>query len=67
MLQHFSYQSLYENKSLPGWEISFYYRQQMYRGIYEKDGTIQWLDGVPEDEDKVKSFIHELMVFHVYD
>ncbi|PJK18126.1 hypothetical protein CQS04_04405 [Chryseomicrobium excrementi] len=67
MLQHFNYKSLYENKALPGWEVSFYYKHEKYRAVYEKDGTIQWLDGTPENEKQVKSFIHELMVFHVYD
>lgn len=67
MLQHFNYRSLYENKSLPGWEVSFYYNQHKYRAEYEKDGSIKWLDGTPEHEEKVKQFVHELMVFHVYD
>lgn len=67
MLQHFSYRSLYENKALPGWEVQFYYKHEKYRAEYEKDGTINWLDGTPDNEQQVKQFIHELMVFHVYD
>ncbi|WP_342526089.1 DUF5342 family protein [Chryseomicrobium sp. FSL W7-1435] len=67
MLQHFNYRSLYENKSLPGWEVSFYYQHEKFRAIYDKDGSINWLDATPDNEEKIKAFIHELMVFHVYD
>lgn len=31
------------------------------------DGTINWTDEAPSDEEKVKKMIHELMTFHVYE
>lgn len=67
MLQHFNFKSLYENKQLPGWTVSFFYKQARYTGEYEADGTIKWIGETPVDEEAVKKMIHELMLFHVYD
>ena len=67
LLQHFSFKPLYENKQLPGWSISFFYKQVRYTGEYEPDGTINWIGNIPADEETVKKMIHELMLFHVYD
>lgn len=67
LLQHFSYKRLFENNQLPGWSISFFYKQTRYTGEYEADGTIKWIGDVPTDEETVKKMIHELMLFHVYD
>jgi len=67
MIQHFSFKPLYENQQLPGWTISFFYKQNRYEGIYEKDGAIQWNNETPPNEEQVKKMVHELMLFHVYD
>lgn len=69
MIQHFNFKSLFENNALPGWAISFYYKQQLYKAEYRKDGQIVWLNDKPSDGDlpTVEKMIHELMLFHVYD
>jgi len=69
MLTHFQYKPLYENKQLPGWKFSFYFKNQQYKGIYHSNGNIEWLSAVPNGDDEIKLIeqIHELMLFHVYD
>ncbi|WP_397539952.1 YheE family protein [Rummeliibacillus pycnus] len=67
MIQHFSFRPLYENQQLPGWTISFFYKQNRYEGIYEKDGVIKWTSETPRNEEQIKKMVHELMLFHVYD
>lgn len=67
MIQHFSFKPLYENSQLPGWILSFYYKQEKYIAEYKKNGEIRWITNSPEDKDKVEKMIHELMLFHVYD
>ena len=42
MLQHFSFKPMYENKQLPGWTFSFFYKQVRYSGEYLPDGSITW-------------------------
>ncbi|KIL50114.1 hypothetical protein KP77_14890 [Jeotgalibacillus alimentarius] len=66
MIQHFQYQKLYA-KDLPGWSFSFTYMGEQVKGIYHKNGKIEWLSDAPEkDQDKVIQQIHDLMLFHVY-
>lgn len=68
MLQHFSFKPMFENKQLPGWTFSFFYKQARYSGEYLPDGSIKWTgDTHPPEEETVKKMIHELMLFHVYD
>lgn len=67
MLQHFSFKPMFENKQLPGWTFSFFYKSFRYNGEYQSDGTIQWIGETPPDEDNLKKMIHELMLFHVYE
>lgn len=69
MIQHFSYKPLYENTQLPGWALSFFYKQKRYQAEYKKDGGIRYIGEAPpaEDLDRVEKVIHELMLFHVYD
>ncbi|MDQ0268969.1 YheE family protein [Cytobacillus purgationiresistens] len=69
MLTHFQFKPLYDNKQLPGWKFSFYFHKQKYNGVYHPDGKIEWTSGAPEavNIEQVKSQIHELMLFHVYD
>lgn len=67
MIQHFSFKPLFENTQLPGWSISFFYKQKRYTAEYLKDGSIIWVGDAPQEEDNVKKMIHELMLFHVYD
>ncbi|SIF21652.1 Uncharacterised protein [Mycobacteroides abscessus subsp. abscessus] len=54
---------------MPGWRISFYFKNKKYNGIYNPDGSIEWTGASPlaDEEDRLKSGIHELMLFHVYD
>lgn len=67
MLQHFSFKPMFENKQLPGWTFSFFYKQARYSGEYKQDGTILWVGETPSDEENLKKMIHELMLFHVYE
>lgn len=67
MIQHFNYKPMYAHAQLPGWIFSFYLKNIRYAGEYLADGQIIWTSDVPPEEDKVKDFIHELMVFHVYE
>ena len=68
MIQHFSFKPLYENKQLPGWALTFFYKQTRYQAEYKKDGTIIFIGATPSHEqiDDVKKMIHELMLFHIY-
>ena len=69
MIQHFSFKPLYENTQLPGWALSFFYKQVRYNAEYKKDGGILFLGEKPPVEElpKIEKMIHELMLFHVYD
>ncbi|HWK21682.1 MAG TPA: YheE family protein [Ureibacillus sp.] len=69
MIQHFKFNPLFENDLLPGWAISFYYKQQAYKAEYKKDGQIVWIGGKPAEEEipSIEKMIHDLMLFHVYD
>lgn len=67
MISHFQYKPLYENKDLPGWQFSFYYKKSKHSGIYQPDGKIEWSTDAPKDEEQVIKQIHEIMLFHVYD
>ncbi|MBB4826525.1 hypothetical protein HNO89_003785 [Sporosarcina luteola] len=67
MLQHFNFKPMYGESTLPGWTISFFYKQQRYTGDYMPDGTIIWTGATPTEEESVKKMVHELMTFHVYE
>lgn len=67
MIQHFSFKPMFENSQLPGWIVTFYYKQIKYSAQYKKNGEIEWLNDPPSDKEKVEKMIHELMLFHVYD
>ena len=69
MIQHFKFKPLFENTQLPGWSISFFYKQVKYNAQYNKDGSIKFIGDSPETEElaQVEKMIHELMLFHVYD
>lgn len=69
MIMHFQYKPLYENKNIPGWNISFYFEKQRFTGVYQKTGKIEWTSKPPEPEvlNQLTSQIHELMLFHVYE
>ncbi|MGM9944001.1 MAG: YheE family protein [Lysinibacillus sp.] len=69
MIQHFSFKPLYENTQLPGWALTFFYKQKRYQAEYKKDGTITFIGDAPLQEQlaDVEKMIHELMLFHVYD
>lgn len=67
MITHFRFKPLFENTQLPGWAISFYYKQNYYTGEYKKDGSIKWIGDAPDDLLIVEKQIHEYMLFHVYE
>ncbi|GLB58771.1 YheE family protein [Cytobacillus sp. NCCP-133] len=68
MLTHFQFKPLYVNKQLPGWTFSFYFKKQKIAGIYHPDGKIEWTSGNPaSQEGELKSQIHQLMLYHVYE
>lgn len=66
MIQHFHFKPLFEHAQLPGWAISFFYKQQRYNAEYLKDGTMKWLSESPEPIEEIEKIVHELMLFHVY-
>ena len=68
MIQHFSFKPLYENTQLPGWALTFFYKQKRYQAEYKKDGTIIFISDAPTQEQlaDVEKMIHEFMLFHVY-
>ncbi len=69
MIQHFKFKPLFENTQLPGWAISFFYKQVKYNAEYKKDGSIKFIGQSPDGSElvQVEKMIHELMLFHVYD
>jgi hypothetical protein len=69
LLTHFQFKPLFENKNIPGWNFSFYYKKQRFSGIYHQTGKIEWTANTPEQDDieTITSQIHELMLFHVYE
>lgn len=54
---------------MPGWHFSFYFQKLKYAGIYHQNGEIEWTSSMPSEEiaEALKTQIHELMLFHVYD
>lgn len=68
MIQHFTFKPLYENTELPGWALSFLYKQARYNAEYKKDGTIVFIGQQPNPDDvaQIEKMVHELMLFHVY-
>jgi hypothetical protein len=69
VITHFQFKPLFENKDMPGWHFSFYFKKQKFTGIYHPNGDIEWTSTQPphESADDMKAQIHELMLFHVYD
>jgi hypothetical protein len=69
LLTHFQFKPLFENKNIPGWNFSFYYKKQRFSGIYHQTGKIEWNSNTPKQDDieTLTSQIHELMLFHVYE
>ncbi len=69
MISHFQWKPLFDNSQIPGWRFSFFFKGTGYQGIYHKDGQIEWSSELPssEYEEQLKSQIHELMLFHVYE
>lgn len=69
MINHFQYKPLFNQATLPGWRISFFFLGTLYNGIYHKNGQIEWgAMSPPKDrEQEIHMQIHELMLFHVYE
>lgn len=69
LLTHFQFKPLFENKNIPGWNFSFYFKKQRFSGIYHQTGKIEWTVNTPEQDDieTLTTQIHELMLYHVYD
>jgi hypothetical protein len=69
LLTHFQFKPLFENKNIPGWNFSFYYKRQRFSGIYHQTGKIEWTVNTPEQNDieTLTTQIHELMLYHVYE
>ncbi|PLT31243.1 DUF5342 family protein [Peribacillus deserti] len=69
MISHFTYERLFSNSEIPGWKINFFYKQRPYSGIYHSNGRIEWLLEAPDLENaaNIESYIHELMLYHVYE
>ena len=70
MLMHFQFKPLFENKNIPGWNFSFYYKKQRnLQASITKPEKLNGRTNTPEQEDidALTSQIHELMLFHVYE
>jgi hypothetical protein len=69
MITHFQWKPLFKQTNLPGWRVSFYFKGIHYDAVYHKNGEIEWGTSTPAlaDEEQIRSHIHELMLFHVYD
>ncbi|WP_210364685.1 YheE family protein [Bacillus sp. REN3] len=69
MITHFQFKPLFANKEMPGWRFSFYHNKLKYTGMYHRNGDIEWTSNKPPEqyEEALKTQIHELMLFHVYD
>ena len=70
MITHFQFEPLYPNKQIPGWKVSFFFQGKAVRAKYLKNGDIEWQENYtfsPEAEANIRSQIHELMLFHVYE
>jgi Family of unknown function (DUF5342) len=69
LLTHFQFKPLFENKNIPGWNFSFYFKKQRFSGIYHQTGKIEWTVNTPEQDDieTLTTQIHELMLYHVYE
>jgi Family of unknown function (DUF5342) len=69
MITHFQYKPLYKDQKLPGWSISFYLKNQLYKAVYHRDGNIEYTGAEPDVNDlaELSSMIHELMLYHVYE
>lgn len=69
VLQHFTFQPVFSKKRRKNYRFSFFHQGTYYRGLYHYNGTIEWDEPDPLEEDRgsLESQIHELMLFHVYD
>lgn len=69
MISHFQWKEIKNNWINREWAISFYYKGEHVKGSYFKDGSIDLpLDSFPrEEQDKITSQIHDLMLYHVYE
>ena len=67
LLQHFKVQPMFAGGQLPGWTFSFQQGPERYTGDYMPDGTINWTNATPANEEDVKKMVHDLMTFHVYE
>ncbi|WP_274308082.1 YheE family protein [Solibacillus daqui] len=69
MIQHFSYKPLFENSQIPGWSISFFFKNERFAADYYKDGSIRFIGNAPQQDElaNVEKMVHELMLFHVYE
>ncbi|MBM7683407.1 hypothetical protein JOD43_003587 [Pullulanibacillus pueri] len=68
-MTHFTYQPFLSKQTRRReYRISFFYKGQLYNGIYHYDGQIDW-DERPDEADikKLTTQVHEFMLFHVYD
>jgi len=69
MITHFTYKPFISEKShRREYLFSFFYKGDLYRGIYHYNGAIEWQEQ-PDEENLsfLTSHVHELMLFHVYD
>lgn len=69
LITHFQWKPLIKQANLPGWRISFFFNGVHYDAVYHKTGEIEWGQTSPpkDKEHQLKSQIHDLMLFHVYD
>ncbi len=69
MISHFQYKPKNPKLQMGGWTFSFFHKGIRYQGTYEKNGEIRWDGEAPpgEDEKTLKSHVHELMLYHVYE
>jgi hypothetical protein len=68
IINHFEFKEINKTFFRRAWQFSFMKDHRNYKGIYKKDGTIEWGEQGYNGDDRgeVEKQIHALMDYHVY-
>ncbi|WP_209124331.1 DUF5342 family protein [Alkalihalobacillus sp. BA299] len=69
MISHFQWKELRNNLVRQEWEFSFFYKGNYFRGMYYKNGAIEWSETTPTEAEKkqLEMQVHDLFLYHVYE
>lgn len=69
MISHFQWKEIKNNLVRQEWEFSFFYKGAQQRGMYFKDGSIQWYPPEPAEKERkaLESQVHDLFLYHIYE